>query len=87
MVNFVVCQGFGLEFLAKAKPLRPRPQNSALRPIKGLTPRTNTNITDCTYVKTGWLYRLTVVANVQSLQWHAALTSKVKSSTVRVTRP
>jgi len=24
-VNFVVCQDFGLEFLAKAKPLRPRP--------------------------------------------------------------
>ena len=23
-VNFVVCQDFGLEFLAKAKPLRPR---------------------------------------------------------------
>ena len=26
IVNFVVCQGFGLEFLAKAKPLRPRPR-------------------------------------------------------------
>jgi len=24
MVNFVVCQDFGLEFFAKAKPLRPR---------------------------------------------------------------
>jgi len=26
MVNFVVCQDFGLEFFAKAKPLRPRPR-------------------------------------------------------------
>jgi len=26
MVNFVVCQDFGLEFFAKAKPLRPRPK-------------------------------------------------------------
>ena len=25
MVNFVVCQDFGLEFFAKAKHLRPRP--------------------------------------------------------------
>jgi len=25
MVNFVVCQDSDLEFLAKAKPLRPRP--------------------------------------------------------------
>jgi len=55
MVNFVVCQDFGLEFFAKAKPLRPRPksqgqgqfiarprpQNLALRP----RPRPRTNIT------------------------------------------
>ena len=27
MVNFVVCQDFGLEFFAKAKALRPRPQS------------------------------------------------------------
>jgi len=26
-MNFVVCQDFGLEFLAKAKPLRPRLQS------------------------------------------------------------
>ena len=37
MVNIVVCQDFGLEFLAKAKPLRPRPQNLAIRS----RPRTN----------------------------------------------
>jgi len=31
MVNFVVCQDVGLEFLAKAKPLRPQPKAKASR--------------------------------------------------------
>jgi len=47
MVNIVVRQDFGLELLAKAKPLRPqsqgqpiarpRPQNLALRPRTNIT--------------------------------------------------
>jgi len=55
MVNFVVCQDFGLEFLAKAKHLRPRtgPQSQdqgqpAARPRPqnlALGPRRRTNIT------------------------------------------
>jgi len=37
MVNFVVCQDIGFDFLVKDKPVRPKPQNSALMP----RPRTN----------------------------------------------
>jgi len=37
MVNIVVCQDVGLEFLDKAKFVRPRPQNMALRPRTNIT--------------------------------------------------
>jgi len=44
MVNIVVRQDFGLEFLTKAKPLRPRPRPQSQgqgQPIARPIPRTN----------------------------------------------